>query len=150
MRSFGRTTCPTPTRAAIIRPSMRNARLSSVRAWIWPVRDTGSPSEPALVVTVRTGRTSAAGCGLSQAASRTKPRQATTAADLISYLILAGGYRHHVTKSFRAYRYGAQQIAVQTIRLQTTSRYIIGSPSRKSLHLRRRSLSHETLRQYEI
>src|SRR5215467_6888758 len=104
---------------------MRNARLSSVRAWIWPVSDTGSPSEPALVVTVRTGRISAAGCGLSQAARRTKPRQATMAADLISYLILAGGCRHHVTKSFRAYRYGAQQIAVQTIRLQTTSLYII-------------------------
>src|SRR5215472_14661248 len=107
---------------------MRNARLSSVWAWIWPVRATGSPSEPALAVTVRTGRISAAGCGLSQAARRTRPRQATTAADLISYLsylILAGGCRHHVTKSFRAYRYGAQQIAVQTIRLQTTSRYII-------------------------
>src|SRR5215472_11808481 len=63
---------------------MRNARLSSVRAWIWPVRDTGSPSEPALAVTVRTGRISAAGCGLSQAPRRTKPRQATMAADLIS------------------------------------------------------------------
>src|SRR5215470_15888562 len=80
---------------------MRNARLSSVRAWIWPVRDTGSPSEPALAVTVRTGRISAAGCGLSQAPRRTKPRQATTAADLISYLVLAGGCRDRCTGCWR-------------------------------------------------
>src|SRR4029453_10089693 len=51
---------------------------------MWPVSETSSPSEPATAVTVRTGRISAAGGGLSQAPRRAKHSQAKTAVDLIS------------------------------------------------------------------
>src|SRR4029453_9531065 len=78
----------TSTWRLIMRPSMRNARLCSFWARMWPVSETSSPSEPATAVTVRTGRISAAGCGLSQAPRRARPSQAKTAADLTSCLTL--------------------------------------------------------------
>src|SRR5581483_6286479 len=89
-RSFVRTSCPTSTGRVIIRPSTRNARLSSVRARICPVTDTGSPSAWATAVTVRTGRISAGGGGcLLQAARRARPRMAIAAAfDLVADFML--------------------------------------------------------------
>ncbi len=57
---------------SIMRPSRRKARLTWSLARTWPVSETVSPSVPRSTVTVRTGRTWAAGGGfLSQAARAT-------------------------------------------------------------------------------